>query len=215
MGTKIRTVLLHTIAIVAGVLLVSSLDAWARRAPGEGPAPTVTVPAAAAVVDVRALEAELDETKGQLAVVRLQLERASAVIDYSGRYGIPADLAGQVYDVAASENVDPGLAFRLVRVESEFDPRAKSKAGALGLTQILPSTARLYEPGLKADQLYDPVTNLRLGFRYLHDLQVRYRSLNHALVAYNRGPGKLKALLDAGIDAKSAYSRRVARGYKH
>jgi soluble lytic murein transglycosylase-like protein len=214
MGTKIQTVMLHGVAIVAGVLVVSSLDAWARRATTEGPAPTVTAPAAA-VVDVRALEAELDETKGQLTVVRLQLERASAVISYSGRYGIPADLAGQVYDVAASENVDPGLAFRLVRVESEFDPRAKSKAGAIGLTQILPSTARLYEPGVKVEQLYDPVTNLRLGFRYLHDLQVRYRSLNHALVAYNRGPGKLKELLDAGIDAKSAYSRRVARGYKH
>ena len=62
--------------------------------------------------------------------------------------------------------MEPGLAFRLVRVESRFDTRAKSTAGAVGLTQILPSTARLYEPGLTPRQLYDRDTNLRLGFRF-------------------------------------------------
>ena len=95
---------------------------------------------------------------------------------------------------------------------STREPRAG--AGAIGLTQVLPSTARLYEPGLSVEQLYEPATNLRLGFRYLHDLMARYGTLNHALVAYNRGPGKLQDILDAGQEPKSAYARRVAGGYK-
>ena len=132
----------------------------------------------------------------------------------NGKYGIPADLASNIYDMSSSEGVDPVLAFRLVRVESGFDPRAKSRAGAIGLTQVLPSTARLYEPGLSVEQLYEPATNLRLGFRYLHDLMARYGTLNHALVAYNSGPGKLQDLLDAGREPKSAYAHRVAGGYK-
>src|SRR2546426_5893327 len=53
------------------------------------------------------------------------------------------------------------ISFRLVRVESGFNPKARSKVGAIGYTQVLPSTARLYEPGLTTAQLYDRGTNLR------------------------------------------------------
>src|SRR6267154_1786534 len=133
--------------------------------------------------------------RGELAVARLQLERANAIIDYSTHYNIAADLAAAIYDVALGEGVDPALAFRLVRVESGFNPKAKSKVGAIGYTQVLPSTARLYEPGLTTAQLYDRGTNLRLGFRYLRDLLERYEGnadakLRLALLAYNRGPGR-------------------------
>jgi len=211
MRTKTQRLMLRGTVIVICALLVSAVGGWVRRATADDAAPPpATVPAA----DVRGLEQTLDQVQGELTVARLQLERASAIIGFSAKYGIPADLASTVYDLAGSEGVDPGLAFRLVRVESGFDPRAKSRAGAIGLTQVLPSTARLYEPGLSVEQLYEPATNLRLGFRYLHDLMARYGTLNHALVAYNRGPGKLQELLDAGIDPKTAYSRRVAAGYK-
>ena len=211
MRTKTQRLMLRGLLILVVALLVSAVGGWVRRATADdAPPPSATVPAA----DVRGLEQTLDAVQGELTVARLQLERASAIIGFSGKYGIPADLASTVYDLAGSEGVDPGLAFRLVRVESGFDPRAKSRAGAIGLTQVLPSTARLYEPGLSVEQLYEPATNLRLGFRYLHDLMARYGTLNHALVAYNRGPGRLQELLDAGIDPKTAYSRRVAAGYK-
>jgi soluble lytic murein transglycosylase-like protein len=100
-------------------------------------------------------------------------------------------------------------------VESRFDPRARSSAGAIGLTQILPSTARVYEPGLSTEQLYDRGTNLRLGFRYLRDLLERYdNDLEHALLAYNRGPAKVQELLKAGMDPRNGYSRSVMKGYR-
>lgn len=211
MRTKTQRLMLRGTVIVGFALAVSAIGGWVRRATADDATlPAATVPAA----DVRTMEQTLDQVQGELTVARLQLQRATAIIGFSGQYAIPADLAGTIYDMASSEGVDPVLAFRLVRVESEFDPRAKSRAGAIGLAQVLPSTARLYEPGLSVEQLYEPATNLRLGFRYLHDLMARYGTLNHALVAYNRGPGKLQNLLDAGKEPKSAYARRVAGGYK-
>src|SRR2546430_13721235 len=153
------------------------------------------------------------------AVARLQLERANAIIDYSTHYGIAADLAAAVYDVALAEGVDPALAFRLVKIESNFNPKAKSKVGAIGYTQILPSTARLYETGLTTQQLCGRRTNLRLGFRYLRALLERYdgnpeAKLRLALLAYNRGPGKEQELLDAGRDPQNGYAAPLMKGYR-
>jgi soluble lytic murein transglycosylase-like protein len=211
MRTTTQRLMLRGTVIVIFALAVSAVGGWVRRATADDATlPVATVPAA----DVRGMEQTLDEVQGELTVARLQLERATAIIGFSAKYGIPADLAGTIYDMSSSEGVDPVLAFRLVNVESGFDPRAKSRAGAIGLTQVLPSTARLYEPGLSVEQLYEPATNSRIGFRYLHDLIARYGTLNHALVAYNRGPGKLQDLLDAGKEPKSAYARRVAGGYR-
>lgn len=211
MRTTTQRLMLRGTVIVGFALAVSAVGGWVRRATADDATlPEATVPAA----DVRGMEQTLDQVQGELTVAKLQLERATAIIGFSGKYGIPADLASSIYDMSSSEGVDPVLAFRLVRVESGFDPRAKSRAGAIGLTQVLPSTARLYEPGLSVEQLYEPATNLRLGFRYLHDLMARYGTLNHALVAYNSGPGKLQDLLDAGREPKSAYAHRVAGGYK-
>src|SRR5207244_9287324 len=99
---------------------------------------------------LRSLEQALEATRGELAVARLQLERANAIIDYSTHYNIAADLAAAIYDVALAEGVDPALAFRLVKIESGFNPKAKSKVGAIGYTQALPRPARRGEPGPRA-----------------------------------------------------------------
>src|SRR2546426_1033228 len=111
------------------------------------------------------------------------------------------------------------ISFRLVRVESGFNPKARSKVGAIGYTQVLPSTARLYEPGLTTAQLYDRGTNLRLGFRYLRDLLERYEGnadakLRLALLAYNRGPARVQELLDAGKDPQNGYAAALMKGYR-
>src|SRR3989454_12613017 len=72
----------------------------------------------------------------------LPVPGGAVIMNSPSRSGFPADLAAATYDIALAEGVDPVLAFRLVRVESGFNPRAKSREGALGLTQVLPSTAR-------------------------------------------------------------------------
>ncbi|HSD32712.1 MAG TPA: transglycosylase SLT domain-containing protein [Gemmatimonadales bacterium] len=194
--------------IVVSVLAIASFG-WARHATADEP------PAGAALGDVQALSQQLESLRGELTVARLQLDRADAVMEFSGGYHIAADLAAAIYDIALAEGIEPGLAFRLVSVESRFDVRAHSAAGAVGLTQILPSTARLFEPSLTIDQIYERETNLRLGFRYLHDLLVRYDDdLERALLAYNRGPAKVQELVTAGVDPSNGYAQSVMRGYR-
>jgi soluble lytic murein transglycosylase-like protein len=81
---------------------------------------------------------------------------------------------------------------------------------------VLPSTARLYEPGLTTQQLYDRDTNLRIGFRYLRDLLDRYpANMSLALLAYNRGPAKVEQLLGAGRDPANGYEAEVMKGFRH
>lgn len=194
-----------------GALIVSSIGGWVSRAAANDQPSSI---APTLLSEVQALSQQLESVRGELAVARLQLDRANAVIEYSSHYLVPADLAEAINDIALAEGIEPSLAFRLVRVESRFDPRARSSAGAIGLTQILPSTARLYEPGLTTERLYHRGTNLRLGFRYLHDLLERYdNDLEHALLAYNRGPAKLQELLSAGVDPRNGYSTTVMKGY--
>src|SRR5216110_3989784 len=216
MHTKTQKLMLQGSLILLGALMVSSIGGWARRATADDQ-PAAASPAAPG--DMRSLQQSLEATRGELAVSRLQLERANAIIDYSTHYVIAADLAAAIYDVALAEGVDPALAFRLVKVESGFNPQAKSKVGAIGYTQVLPSTARLYEPGLTTAQLYDRGTNLRLGFRYLRDLLERYEGnpdakLRLALLAYNRGPGRVQELLDAGKDVENGYATALMKGYR-
>jgi hypothetical protein len=73
----------------------------------------------------------------------------------------------------------------LVWQESGFKARARSHAGARGLTQLMPATAR----GLGVRKIYDPAQNLAGGARYLRAQLVRFRSKRLALAAYNAGPG--------------------------
>jgi len=213
MRTTTQRLMLQGGLVLVGALVVSSLGGWARGASADDqPTP---VSGAALLSELRTLRQELDAKQGELEVARLQLDRANAVIGYSSEYRITADLAAAVYDVALSEQLNPGLAFPLVKIESNFTIRAKSSAGALGLTQVLPSTARLYEPGLTNEQLYDRDTNLRLGFRYLRDLLERYDgNLERSLLAYNRGPARVEELLAAGRDPRNGYSANVLKGYR-
>ena len=73
----------------------------------------------------------------------------------------------------------------LVWQESGFNERARSKAGARGLTQLMPGTARQ----LGVRRVYDPAQNLDAGARYLREQFLRFRSKHLALAAYNAGPG--------------------------
>ena len=217
MNTKTQKLVRQGGLILVGALVVSSIGGWARRTTADDQPTPVTAPAL--LGELRALEQALEATRGELAVARLQLERSNAIIDYSTHYHITADVSAAIYDVALAEGVDPALAFRLVKAESSFNPKAKSKAGAIGYTQVLPSTARLYEPGLTVKQLYDRNTNLRLGFRYLRDLLERYEGnpeakLRLALLAYNRGPSKVQEVLDAGRDPENGYAAAVMKGYR-
>jgi soluble lytic murein transglycosylase-like protein len=120
-----------------------------------------------------------------------------------------------VFDASLREGIDPELAFRLVRLESEFNEHAISKVGAVGLTQLMPSTAKLWEKNVTRDQLFQPETNLRIGFRYLRNLIDMFHGNVHlALLAYNRGEDAVARDVHAGVDPGNGYDHWVMRDYK-
>src|SRR6185436_15958906 len=81
----------------------------------------------------RRLRREVENAAGEAALLRAAVERTNRIIGYSGKYDISAKLAGVIFDVALQEGLDPELAFRVVELESGFNPRAVSRVGAIGL----------------------------------------------------------------------------------
>jgi len=142
----------------------------------------------------------------------LDRERVRVSAQYAARCRIPLDLADDIHWAAKKERIDPSLAFRLIRVESAFRTTAVSPKGAVGLTQVKPSTARWLFPGTSRDDLMEPRFNARVGFRYLRRLLDTYGDPHLALVAYNRGPARVDSLLSAGIDPGNGYAEAVLTG---
>jgi soluble lytic murein transglycosylase-like protein len=143
------------------------------------------------------------------------LLRWNTVFTFARRYRITMELAGLIHDIALEEKIEPELAFRLVRLESRFDPGVVSSAGAVGLTQLMPGTARYFQPGISAEELTDPATNLRIGFRYLRGLVREYRgNLRLALLVYNRGPTAVNHAMAMGEDPANGYDQVLMRGYR-
>ena len=162
----------------------------------------------------RRLHEQLANTRGELALAKAELARARQVMRFSGEYDIDADLAGKIFDVSVSEGIDPELTFRIVRVESNFNPRAKSPVGAIGLAQVMVGTASYFHPGITEEKLYDPETNLRIGLRYLRALLEQHDGdIRTALLVYNRGPAAVQLALAAGEDPANGYEKAVLAGY--
>jgi soluble lytic murein transglycosylase-like protein len=163
----------------------------------------------------RKLRQELESTQGELSLIRSRYERADRIMQYSNKYGITAGMAGKVFDASLREGIDPELAFRLVRLESEFNERAVSKVGAIGLTQLMPSTATLFEKNASRDHLFNGETNLRIGFRYLRTLLGEYHGDVHlALLAYNRGEDAVWRDVRNGVNPGNGYDHWVMQDYK-
>jgi len=163
----------------------------------------------------RRLREELETKKGELDLVKAQYERANRILRYSTKYKVAGDLATSVFDVALAEGIDPELAFRLVKLESDFNERATSPVGAVGLTQLMLPTAKYFERGLTREKLYERDTNLRIGFRYLRTLIREYKGdTKLALLVYNRGEVAVKKAIDAGINPTNGYDRLLTKGYK-
>jgi soluble lytic murein transglycosylase-like protein len=150
---------------------------------------------------------------GQLVATRAELERAHRILEFSGRYRIPADLSARIYDTALAEGIPPALGFQLVKIESEFKNTAQSHMAAIGLTQLRILTARAYDPTIDESDLMNPDVNLRIGFRYLKDLLKRFdNDLALALEAYNKGPTLITAQMAQGEEVRGRYSRKVLSG---
>lgn len=92
-------------------------------------------------------------------------------------------------EVARNFSLDPALLKAIAKVESSFNPKAVSPKGALGLMQLMPTTAEL----VGVNDPFDPFENLRGGALYLKKLLEEFGDLELALAAYNAGPEKVRA----------------------
>jgi soluble lytic murein transglycosylase len=99
----------------------------------------------------------------------------------------------EVRDAAQRRGIDPYLVAAVVREESSYYPRATSPAGARGLMQLMPATARLMAP---SGDLEDPGFNIELGTRFLAGLVREFNDPRLALAAYNAGPNRVRQWLN-------------------
>jgi soluble lytic murein transglycosylase-like protein len=96
----------------------------------------------------------------------------------TGRY------SGQILAASRETEVEPALIHAVISVESGYNPSARSRAGAVGLMQLMPGTAKRYG----VTNRLDPAQNIQGGARYLRDLKVMFgNNLNLVLAAYNAG----------------------------
>jgi len=118
-------------------------------------------------------------------------------LDLSGSIGLlPAvgpmpntsTIKSMIVQAARSHNVDPALYDALIQTESDYNPMCRSGAGAMGLSQLMPETAR----SLGVTDPFDPMQSLNGGAAYLRQMLDKFGSVESALAAYNAGPGAVE-----------------------
>lgn len=121
------------------------------------------------------------------------------------------DIDAAIDAAAARHNVDPSLVRSVVKVESNFNPNAVSRKGAMGLMQLMPATAR----SLKVQNPFDPEQNVDAGVRHLRHLLDSYGgNVSLSLAAYNAGAGAVAR--SAGVPRfreTQNYVRRITNLY--
>ena len=195
------------ILVLGGVLGVSTSGVPTFFAPPAGPPDTL-----------RELRVPLPRTPSpptryleRAARRSLESPRDSAMRELAERYNVTRTFARQVFDVAEEVGIDPELGFRIMRVESVFDPDAIGAGGALGLCQLMYGTARTIDPSIQTrKQVMEPRTNMRLGFTNLKDmLKLFDGDVRLAVIAYNRGEVAVQRAVKRGRDPENGYGKRV------
>lgn len=111
-------------------------------------------------------------------------------------YWVPKRKEGLICTYAEEFGIEEELVFAVIRTESNFRADAVSGAGAIGMMQLMPSTAQFMQTMLgTCGALTDPKENIRLGVGYLRYLSDRFDRLDEVLAAYNAGEGTVRRWL--------------------
>lgn len=153
---------------------------------------------AAALAQAGAPTGAQSQTSGQVAVGQASIPQTAfasygATTSPGASPGTGAQQGAQyspLIEAAAARNgVDPAVLRGLIQQESGFDPSSRSSAGAVGLTQLMPSTAA----SLGVSDPLDPAQSIEGGARYLGEMLRRFGgNVEEALAAYNAGPGAVQ-----------------------
>ena len=122
----------------------------------------------------------------------------------------PTKYDGWIEKYAKEFGVDPALVKALIKAESGFNPSIVSPRGAIGLMQLLKSTAKEYG----CNNPKDPEQNIKAGVKFLKHLLDKYNgNKDLAIAAYNAGPGRVKDKVPA-IKETQNHVRKVNQFYK-
>ena len=156
--------------------------------------------------------ANVQAAKSAAAEVNQYFEKPAFEQNSSATRGLTQREIDAAIDKAASRhNVDPNLVRALVRVESNFNPNAVSRKGAMGLMQLMPQTARQ----LNLKNPFDPQENIDAGVRHLKQLLDNYGGdVRLSLAAYNAGSGAVSRSRGIPNFAETRnYVRRITNIY--
>lgn len=153
------------------------------------------------------------------------------------RYNVKDYILKQIYPQKYSEyvekyskqyNIDPLLIYSIIKAESNFTPESTSNSGAIGLMQLMKSTANGLDGSITEENLYDEETNIKTGINYFNQLLSHYnQNINLAIIAYNAGMGNVDKWIDEGTIKKDGsdlenvpfketnnYVRKILRDYE-
>ena len=169
----------------------------------------VPPPNAASMQAARSAAAEVNRYLGRESNQSANARIVAA--NFHGTAASPVDIDSAIEQAAARHNVDPNLVRAVVKVESNFNPNAVSRKGAMGLMQLMPSTARQ----LKVKNPFDPEQNVDAGVRHLKQLLESYGGdIKLTLAAYNAGAGAVARSSGVPHYAETQnYVRRITNLY--
>lgn len=145
----------------------------------------------------------------------------------------PKEYSEYVYKYSEENNIDPLLTFAIIKAESNFNPEATSNSNAIGLMQVLETTAKEVmqnktEENFSKEILFNAEDNIKIGTTYFAYLLDKYNgNIALALTAYNAGIGKVDNWIENGIIKEDGsdienipyketnnYVRKILRDYK-
>ena len=200
------------VGLLFPAMLFTSISSDAVQTPKE----KLTVSAAMATGITQGRAGGVEESaEMKLMKIQMILERLKTGIPLKSKLR----LAQLIYQESLKYNYDPELVLALILTESSFYNWSESSVGALGLMQILPTTARGVAkakniPWHGKKTLFDPHLNIKLGIHYLAELHDRFGDLEVALTAYNYGPSRVAEMQKSCNPLPRAYADRVMNIYK-